>query len=82
MVIGISQTAFLCSCNGCAKRREEDYIVGVLLENVLDAFLDEAGHCEGGRNAVTPIVMPERKSMVRIEENEREVEVRMKRERR
>lgn len=44
MVVGIFEAALLCACDGCAEGGEEDDVVGVPLENVLGAFLDEAGH--------------------------------------
>jgi hypothetical protein len=46
MIICVSETALLCSCNGCSKSGKEDHILGVLLEDVLEAFLDETRHCE------------------------------------
>lgn len=45
MVVSITESAFLRTGYGCAQSGEDDYIVGVLLENVLEALLDER-HCE------------------------------------
>jgi hypothetical protein len=47
MVVCVSQSTLLRSCDWCSKRREEDDILWVLLEYVLEALLDETRHCEG-----------------------------------
>jgi hypothetical protein len=39
MVVRVSQTALLCSCDRRSKRGEENDIVWVLLEDVLEALL-------------------------------------------
>jgi hypothetical protein len=47
MVVCISQTTLLRSCDRRSEGREEDDIVGVLLENVLETFLGETCHYDG-----------------------------------
>jgi hypothetical protein len=44
MIICISQTAFLSLCYWRSDSGEEDDVVGILLEDVFGAFLDEARH--------------------------------------
>jgi hypothetical protein len=44
MIVCISESSFLCARYGCPKCREEDDVLGVLLENIFDAFLEEACH--------------------------------------
>jgi len=44
MVVGVFEAAFLCSRDGRAQGGEEDDVVGVFLEDVFGAFLQEAGH--------------------------------------
>ena len=46
MVVGIAESAFLRAGDGCAQSGEDDYVVGVLLEDVLETFLDER-HFQG-----------------------------------
>jgi len=46
MVVCVSETAFLRSCDGCAKGGQEDDILRVLLEDVPEAFLDGTCHFE------------------------------------
>lgn len=40
----VFQSAFVCFCDWGAEGGQDDYIVWLFLEDVLDAFLDEAGH--------------------------------------
>lgn len=51
VVICIAQPSLLRPCHWSSQCRKNDHIVGVLLENVLDTFLDEC-HCVG-RKALT-----------------------------
>ncbi|CAG8700643.1 7934_t:CDS:2, partial [Scutellospora calospora] len=46
VVVGVFEAAFLCAGDGRAEGGEEDDVVGVLLEDVFGAFLEE-GHFEG-----------------------------------
>lgn len=46
MVVCVSQSTLLRSCDGCSKCGEENDIVRVLLYNVLQPFLYEACHFE------------------------------------
>jgi hypothetical protein len=59
MVVGVFETAFLCSCDGRAEGGEEDDVVGVLLEDVFGAFLDEAGHFGLGLLVVVVVAQTE-----------------------
>jgi len=56
MIVSVSQPAFLRSCDGCSEGGEEDDIVGILLEDVLDALLYEAGHYDATRCAEEAMV--------------------------
>jgi hypothetical protein len=53
MVVRISQAAFLSSCDRCSKGGEEDDILWILLQYVLEAFLDEACHCGSSSEGVS-----------------------------
>ena len=44
VVVGVFEAAFLCAGDGGAQGGEEDDVVGVFLEDVFGAFLDEVGH--------------------------------------
>jgi hypothetical protein len=44
MVVGVFEAAFFCSGDGGAEGGEEDDVVGVFLEDVFGAFLEEGGH--------------------------------------
>jgi len=44
MVVGVFQTSFVCFCDWGAERGDDDYVVRLLLENLLRSSLDEAGH--------------------------------------
>jgi hypothetical protein len=57
MVVGVFEAAFLCSGDGRAEGGEEDDVVGVLLEDVFGAFLDEAGHFGLGLLVVVVVVV-------------------------
>jgi hypothetical protein len=45
MLVRIAQSTFFRSCDRCPECRQEDDIVGVLLDNVLETLLYER-HCE------------------------------------
>jgi hypothetical protein len=44
MVVGVFEAAFLCARDGGAEGGEEDDVVGVFLEDVFGASLEEGGH--------------------------------------
>jgi hypothetical protein len=44
MIVCISESSFLCARYRCPKCGEEDDVLGVLLEDVFDTFLEEACH--------------------------------------
>jgi hypothetical protein len=64
MLVRISESTFFCSRDWCAECREEDYIVWILLEDVLEAFLDESHSRVGGCAATLKTTKVGIKSMV------------------
>lgn len=41
MVVRVAKATFLGPCNWCPESRQKNYIIGILLENVLEPFLNE-----------------------------------------
>lgn len=55
MIIGISETALFRSGDRCSERREKHHIVWVLLEDILETFLNGVRHYDGKCNITAPI---------------------------
>jgi hypothetical protein len=65
MIVRIPQTTLFRSCNWCAQRRQKHHILWILLDDVLEAFVQEACHGSVMRGAA----MLRRRDEFQLKEN-------------